>query len=155
MPHPSSGLTPKEEAERLSFEQHTTVLMWVHFFGPLCTVVCMFIICWSQGSKKKYSLQYSLALLKGQPFSHCCCCLLFTASTQHNTQVTHVTFAICWENIILHYRARIVTTCHLVPKIWAIKEWVHFLDPSVYEVGTTENKVFTWEFLRCTLTWTN
>jgi hypothetical protein len=65
-------------------------------------------------------------LLKGQPFSHCCCCLLLAARTRHDTHVTHVTFAICWENVTLHYRARIVTTCHFVPKILTIKEWVHF-----------------------------
>jgi hypothetical protein len=45
----------------------------------------------------------------------------------------YVNFAICWENITLYYRARIVTACHFVPKILSMKEWIHFLDPSVYK----------------------
>jgi hypothetical protein len=35
-------------------------------------------------------LQYSLALLKGQIFSHCCCRLPLAARTRHDTHVTHV-----------------------------------------------------------------
>jgi hypothetical protein len=31
--------------------------------------------------------------------------------------------------ITLQYRARIVTTCHFIPKILTIKEWVHFFGP--------------------------
>jgi hypothetical protein len=51
-------------------------------------------------------------LLKGQPFSYCCCCLLLAARHSRDS---------C-ENITLQYRARIVTTCHFVPKILTIKQ---------------------------------
>jgi hypothetical protein len=75
-------------------------------------------------------LQYSLALLKGQPFSHCCC-LLLRAPTQHDIRVTRA-------NITLQYRARIVTTCHFVPKILTIKEWVHFFGHLCIKVEGSE-----------------
>jgi hypothetical protein len=40
-------------------------------------------------------------------------------------QVKSLSYAQC-ANITLQYRARIVTTCHFVPKILTIEEWVHF-----------------------------
>jgi hypothetical protein len=35
-------------------------------------------------------IQHSLALLKGQPFSHRCCCILLAAPMRHNIHMTHV-----------------------------------------------------------------
>jgi hypothetical protein len=38
----------------------------------------------------------------------------------------------------LHYRSRIVTTCHFVPKILTIKEWVHFFLPLCIAMTTSK-----------------
>jgi hypothetical protein len=60
-------------------------------------------------------------------FGKCCrhCCFEISPANTEGSKKMY-SLAISWENIILHYRARIVTTCHFVPKIL-----IHFLDPSV------------------------
>jgi hypothetical protein len=58
-------------------------------------------------------------------------------------------YVVAIVDIMLQYRATIVTTCHFVPKISTIKEWVHFLDRSVFcfEEERKLRKGRTWLFL--------